>query len=399
MNSRQILARIPADDVALKNHIESLVNRMMGQLRQSFAKLSSVNKNDIEKLFMLSLVAENDLNEIVAEYPGGGFVMSDPLYSLIMFIAVKYHMELNDRMAQTTSLLLSLIMLARLKYKYIRICDPKIMDAAFSMMSKKTYVGTKGITWAVMKISMDTFNKYKEKIKKNPNDIYYRYRYIIDIRNKFNQLMKHIATMYYYVVTNGVKANKQDVINDATMNIINYMITNELNAGIINLISELTKESIDIIYEFQHDIQLNNNFQNRVQLIVAKMYSKFLDIKTYSENQNVPIDYNSKDFLKEFYNNFRRSSVVVSLAKDPMFADKGYSSNLVIAICSTLIVLWNSVANNTAEELNTTTDVSSNNPEIEYQGGELYSGIYENKEFSMFNLEENFSEIYAINWD
>lgn len=397
MNARQILARIPATDSSLKSLIEMLSNRMLGQMRQNFARLNSIGKTDIDKLFTFANLTPEDFRDLVKEYPGGGFVMSDPLYSLITLIAIKYYMELDDRMSQTSSLLLSLIMLARLKYKYIRICDPEIMSITFSLMSKKTYIGTNGIVWAVYKMSTDTFNNYKDKIKKNPNEIYYRYRYIVDIRNKFNQLMKHIAKVYYWTVVNKDKIKLKYNIDNIAVSITNYVISNELNEEVLNVIAKLSGSSMDMIYDFQHSIQLSNSIQSRVKMIFNRMYSKLLDIKSYAENQKIEIDYTTVDFLKEFYNNFRRSSIVVSLARDPVFSDKGYDSNLVIAFCAAVIIVWESVSKNS---ISTSSSNNSDSSSYEDSDDQSFNRYYEStEEFSLIDLEENFSELYAVNFD
>lgn len=387
---------MPANNPQLSKLVEQLVNRMLGQLRQNFSKLNSINKNEIEKLYQAANTSSEEFKDIVKEYPGGGYVMSDPLYTLLTLIAIKFYTELSDRDSQNASMLLSLVMLARLKYKYIRICDPDIIKIAFSLMSKKTYVGTGGLIWGIYKISSETFNKYKDIMSKKPNDMYYRYRYIIDIRNKFNQLMKHIAQMYYWVIINKDNIYSKEKIASMASSITNYVATKDLNQNLLQLIATMSKVDISVIYEFQHHLQIDDEFQNAVNQIFTVMVDKMVAIKKFDKAEKTDIDFTSMDFLKEFYANSRRSSTLLSLARISIFADNGFDSNLVLAFCSAIMIMWESIDKDAkVEDQPIGTSDQPDNYNNDYNS--LYDEFgYDRLDFPSMELEENFSELVTL---
>lgn len=387
---------MPANNPQLSKLVEQLVNRMLGQLRQNFSKLNSINNNEIERLYQVANTSPEEFKDIVKEYPGGGYVMSDPLYTLLTLIAIKFYTELSDRDSQNASMLLSLVMLARLKYKYIRICDPDIIKIAFSLMSKKTYVGTGGLIWGIYKISSETFNKYKDIMSKKPNDMYYRYRYIIDIRNKFNQLMKHIAQMYYWVIINKDNIYSKEKIASMASSITNYVATKDLNQNLLQLIATMSKVDISVIYEFQHHLQIDDEFQNAVNQIFTVMVDKMVAIKKFDKAEKTDIDFTSMDFLKEFYANSRRSSTLLSLARISIFADNGFDSNLVLAFCSAIMIMWESIDKDAkVEDQPIGTSDQPDNYNNDYNS--LYDEFgYDRLDFPSMELEENFSELVTL---
>ena len=340
MKTSQVLSIIDYKNPELMKLLDMYTNRMLSQLRQNFSKLNSINKNEIEKLFYYSGVRSDDLEEILKEYPGGGFVLSDPLYTLLTILVIKYSIELDDKRSELVSLLLSLIMLARLKFKYLRYCDPEIIDMAFNVMSKKTYIATHGIVWAVYKISNDTLNKYIKDLVKNPDNVYTRYRYIIDIRNKFNQFTKYITRTYFWVIANKDNIFTKDKIDMITEEMIDYISTSELSYEIIKLISDFSNSTEDEVYEFIHMIQLDNFISSHIRNLLSLLYDKLIKLKKITLEQKVDIDYFSLDFVKKFYNNSKKSVVILKMINDDIFKKNNVAPMLVLAFCCILCCGW-----------------------------------------------------------
>lgn len=343
MNISQVLSIIDYKNPELIKLLDTYTNRMLSQLRQNFSKLNSINRKEIDKLFTLSGITQNDLKEITKEYPGGGFVLSDPLYTLLTILTIKYSIELDDKRSELSSLLLSLIMMARLKFKYLRFCDPEILNLAFDIMSKKTYIATHGIVWAVYKISNDTLNKYINDMVKKPSDVYPRYRYIVDIRNKFNQFVKYITKMYFWVIANKDSIFTKDRIESISNQMIEFISQKDLAYEIIKLISDLSNETEDNIYEFIHLIQLNIYASSTLRNILSILYDKLIKLKKISKDQKVEVDFLSLEFVKKFYNNSKKSVTLLKLSSDDNFKNNNISSSLVLAFACVFVLAWDKI--------------------------------------------------------
>lgn len=392
MLATDIIQKIPSNNSELDNLIYHLVNRMIGQIRQNFANLNSITKQEQQSLFDICNITPEDFVDIIKEYPGGGQIMGTPLYSLITLIMIKYLMVPNERNAEFASLLLSLIMLARLKYRYIRIMDPEIIDMAFSMMNKKTYIGTNGIVWAIHKISNDTMNKYAKLLKDNPNNVQARYRYIIDIRNKFNQFMKHIARMYYYVIENKDSLYTDDKIQDEIEKIIDYINTNDIHENILEIISNSSIEkNIDKVSDFKYEISTNYELQNEIKSILFVIKKMLIKFKKISNEQQINIDFTSIDFLKKFITRCKKSSVISSLASKNIFSDKGYDPYLVISFCATMIILWESISG-----VKQNNEIPENNNQEEYNNDEDYDLAVSEESVNIYSqFEEYVTQLYS----
>ena len=339
MTPKDVMSRITMTP-ELKNFIIKLNARCLGHLRQNLCNLVGIMPQDETMLYTLTNVPITDIKASAEDLPGG-YILRTPLYNLLMYISVKAEQMGDLNTAYDCATLFSLITLGRLKYKYIRVCNAVNMTNTISGMSKKTYVGTNGLVWMVYKVAQSTYDKYREVLVKDPNDLHARLRYIIDIRNKFNQIMKHIARLYYATHLNQSSTAKNDTaIKSISTSILSMIITNDIPSTVVNYIATLAKVQHDDVYQMHHFVQINASAQQYVDVLITFIVKRLVELQSIGADQGVIVNEINPDLVRKMYGSFRRTALGKVSAQDNIFASQNIPESLVLAFVVVLVCFY-----------------------------------------------------------
>ena len=345
-------------------YIDRQYSKLMAQIRFSLGKLSGFTSLEINRLFALLGLTPADFTDIMAEYPKNVYVMQQPVYNLLTLIIVKAHLEGNERLAMDTNILLGLAFLGRLKYKYIRVVDQNLFDKTVSKLSKKTYIGMHGTQWMINKVCEDAYGRWMPLMEKDPNNMYPRYRYIIDMRNKFNQIVKTLARAYYYQYQHKNDVDKSVMLRSRANEIVDYLIENELPSDVLDYIANISNMTVDRVLEFQHLIQTYNSVQTQMQVIIVYMLDKLLNyLEIYKQTYDVNQDIKDPAFIHSFINALKRSTIVLKSVSHEIFQTYHFD-RFEVLIFSFIVILFIDSLNHADTYTNkgnlTNNDLSSN---------------------------------------
>lgn len=319
---------------------------MMSQVRYSLGTLNGITKVDINRIFLASGIEVSDLNEIMKEYPENVFVMKQPIYNLLTLIMIKSYMVGNTQLALDTNGLLGLVMLARLKYKYIRVINHEILEKTLSTLTKKTYIGMHGAIWMVNKICRSTHDKWIEAMINDPNDTYARYRYIIDMRNKFNQVVKTVARAYYYNIANRHHVDINTIISDRTTNVLNYITQKSIPTHILEYAGKLANVSSDKIASLHHDIQIYASMQSQISIAINMILHRlYAYINAHKDQFGTSVNINDPTFVLRFFTSLKKSTLVLKTVSDRIFSDLKYNRFEVLSYALTVTLFIDSMNN------------------------------------------------------
>lgn len=322
--------------------IESLYRRMMGQIRQSLGRLSGMTTSEINKIFMSAGLQPSDFDEVLKEYPKNVYVMQHPIYSLLTLIMLKCYQDSNQRLALDVNTLLGLAILGRRKYKYIRFVDQDVFDKTVSTISKKTYIGMHGVIWMVNNVTKTTHDRYIQQMLDNVNDVYPRYRYIDDMYNRFNQIMKVIAVYYYNNMKHKNDVPRSTIVKNRANDVLDFLIEKPLPEKLIEYIANASGSTIDRINELYHNIQTYSSMQSQLQLVVSFIIDRILQFFDLMRAQlpEVKVDINEPTFINSFINKLKRSTIVLRGVSDSIFSQYGHDrfEVLYFALIVTLYV-------------------------------------------------------------
>ena len=344
---------------------------MIGQVRYSLGILNGITKLDINRLFNLLDIQMNELDDIMNQYPENVFVMKQPIYNILTLIMIKAYMVHNDQLALDTNNLLGLVFLGRLKYKYIRIVNQEVLDKTINTLTKKTYIGMHGTVWMVHTICKSTHDKWIKSMLDNPDDMYPRYRYIIDMRNKFNQVMKTVARAYYYNIVHKNDVDINTLMRNKTNEIIDYITNKTIPQHILQYAATINNSSLDHIGELQHDIQVYNSMQSQISVVVFNILHRLHDyMQIYKDQYKKNVDINDITFIKQFFVSLKRSTIILKSIDDPIFTSRGYDRFEVLAYALVITLFIDSINHSKDYSI----DYSSN--EVDYAS--QYSSDYLN---------------------
>ena len=384
MNIHELLDNIPITP-KLVYYINSMYRKMIGQIRFSLGKLNGITSVEINRLFALTNIEPEDLEGIMNQYPKDVFVMRQPIYNLLTLIVMKSHLIGNTRLAIDTNLLLGMVFLGRLKYKYIRVVDQNLMEKTIQNLSKKSYIGLHGVLWMIAKLCKDTHDAWMDKILSNLDDMYPRYRYIIDFRNKFNQVMKTVARAYYYNFEHRNDIDRSVIIKARTNEILNYLLEKSIPSEIFELAANICQSSPDKINNLHYNIQTYNSMQAQATLLIYNILDRlFAYLNTYKQQFNKNCDINDPLFLRSFYVAMKRSTIMLKTASDPIFTSYGYTREEVLAY-GMIVTLF----------------IDSTNHNSEYYGN-TQSGSYQddfNKNYNSFYDSDYQQDNYTVNME
>ena len=322
-------------------YIDRQYSKLMAQIRFSLGKLSGFTSLEVNRLFALLGITFSDFGDILKEYPKNVYVMQQPVYNLLTLIIVKAHLEGNERLAMDTNILLGLAFLGRLKYKYIRVVDQNLFDKTVSKLSKKTYIGMHGTQWMINKVCEDAYGRWMPLMEKDPNNMYPRYRYIIDMRNKFNQIVKTLARAYYYQYQHKNDVDRSVMLHQRANEILNYLLEKTLSDDIVEFIATTANMSIDRVIELQHLIQTYNSMQTQMLVIIKEILDRLLAvIENYAQVNDVNINVRDPIWIRSFTNALKRSTIILKCVSHEVFQAYHYDrfEILIFAFISVLFI-------------------------------------------------------------
>ena len=369
--------------------LQSMHRKFTSQLRQSLGRLGSITKVDIQRLFTYSNLEVNDFNEVLTEYPTNVYVMQHPIYSLLTLFMLKAYQEGNPTLASDINILLALVMLGRRKYKYIRFVDQEIFEKTLSSLSKKTYIGLHGTIWMVNNIAQTAHDKYIQQILNNVDDVYPRYRYINDIYNRFNQIMKVIAHHYYYNVQHRNDVPREVIVKKRAAEVVDYILEHSVSESLINYIANISNSTTDRMNELYHIVQTYSSAQNQLQIIITIILDKLLSYFDILREQlpDVKIDINDPKFINSFVNKLKRSTIVLKEVSSSIFTQYGFERFEVLYF-SLVLTLYVDVMNHYQEYFSKPSTVSSNDSTNDD------SEEYDDFEDSVDSYDENIEALF-----
>lgn len=207
-----------------------------------------------------------------ASFMPGGFVASNPFYNMLLIYILTFCASGEvDTIVYRISRYYAAITVSYAKKKYFPILNANLLYYTLINAHAST-VAKQGWNALIIKIADETLLKYIEIFKTKVSLNAY-YRYIVDVHNKVNQSMKHIAHKYY--------SNVGKVITDD--------ITKKLSLAIEN-IDKVTNspEAIEYIANMSNvnEIQVENicfklkEYQDRdstLQNIILRFLRQYKD--------------------------------------------------------------------------------------------------------------------------
>lgn len=307
-------------------YLNNIYRRMINQLRFSLAKLNGITTVETNRLFSLTGLEPEHFTDVINEYPKDVYMMKQPIYNLLCAIMLRAFLDGNERLGKDVNALLGLVILARRKFHSFKfIADQNIFDKTINTMSKKTYIGMHGIIWMTNTVSENTLNKYLKDMLKNPNNMYPRYRYINDLFNKYNQIIKTVAKHFYENYENRNVVDRSTMLKNRTNEVMNYLLDKPIPSNILEYISNICNMPIDKVNSFYHNVQIYNSMQSQIQLIIYNILDRLLMfLEIYHQQNNAPLDINDPSFASSFINKLKRSTIMLNMISNPIFTQYGY---------------------------------------------------------------------------
>ena len=370
-------------------YINNLYKRMINQLRFSLGRLNGITTVEVNRLFNLTELEPEDLKNFMELYPKDVFVMRQPIYNLLTLITIKAIQEGNKQLALDTNTLLGMVFLGKLKYHYIRIIDQEILEKSISQMSKKSYVGLHGVVWMINYVTKSTFDRWMPLIMKDITEMYPRYRYIIDLRNKLNQIMKTIAHQYYYNILHRNDVDKAVVIKKRANEILDYITTKLIPSNIFELAAKLCKSDPNKLAKLHYNIQSYPSMQGSISLLINNILERlFNTMEIYKLETGKNIDINDLDWLKLFFVGLKRSTIILQTASSPIFGTYEYDRFEVIAYTLVVTLFVDSLNhNNDYYSISSSNNSQDLTTQYNYYDDESLSNSRYNGGFS---LDENY---------
>lgn len=174
-----------------------------------------------------------------------------------------------------------------MKQKYFKILNADLMRYTLSMLHGHS-LAREGFLNLADTVALETFEKYADNFR-NDLDIYYYYRFLVDIRNKLNQSMKIIARKYYEHAQERPEDNS-DNASGLAEDIVQYNYKSNIfmNDKVLEYIAincDLTVGEIeDLTNNILHDPEIKALFTECLYEII--MIYKNIDIIKNSEDIN-----------------------------------------------------------------------------------------------------------------
>ena len=230
-----------------------------------------ITRNLWNKFLSTANITEEQVKQFGTFMPGG-YVASNTYYNMLLMYILVFVADGNiDKTVYDVSRYYTSIVLSYVKKKYFPILDKNLMSYTL-MNAHAATVAKQGWAVFVIKVADETLEKYLN-IFKDKVSLYHYYRYIVDVYNKVNQSVKHLARRYY---KNVGKADTDDVSQDLeqAMSNLDKVTTNPKFIEYIANLSGASEIDTEDICVAIHD---HNDIDSTMQNIILRFLRQYRD--------------------------------------------------------------------------------------------------------------------------
>ena len=230
-----------------------------------------ITKNLWNKFLTTANMTEDQVKQFGTFMPGG-FVASNTYYNMLLLYILVFVADGNvDKTVYDISRYYTAIVLSYIKKKYFPIMDKSLMEYTL-MNAHAATVAKQGWAVFVIKVADETLEKYLKNFTEKIS-LYDYYRYIVDVYNKVNQSVKHLARRYY---KNVGKADTDDIRQDLdkALNNINEVT---MNPKFIEYIAQLSGASEIDVEDICVKIHDYNDVDSTMQNIILRFLRQYRD--------------------------------------------------------------------------------------------------------------------------
>ena len=230
-----------------------------------------ITKNLWNKFLTTANMTEGQVKQFGSFMPGG-FVASNTYYNMLLLYILVFVADGNvDKTVYDISRYYTAIVLSYIKKKYFPIMDKSLMEYTL-MNAHAATVAKQGWAVFVIKVADETLEKYLKNFTEKVS-LYDYYRYIVDVYNKVNQSVKHLARRYY---KNVGKADTDDIRQDLdkALNNINEVT---MNPKFIEYIAQLSGASEIDVEDICVKIHDYNDVDSTMQNIILRFLRQYRD--------------------------------------------------------------------------------------------------------------------------
>ena len=230
-----------------------------------------LSKNLVDSFLITADLTTEELKDF-AEFLPGGFVASNPFYNMLVIYILTFCINgEKDEIVYKVSRYYTAITASYMKIKYIPIIDESLLNYTLANAHGAT-VAKQGFGAMVIKMADETLDKYLPDFQKGGSINSY-YRYIVDIHNKVNQSMKHLARRYYKNAELG-KAVTED-ISDLVDKAMEQIPSVTMNEKVIEYISDKANVSEIDVENICSKIHDSNDMESGMQNLIVKFIYHF----------------------------------------------------------------------------------------------------------------------------
>lgn len=230
-----------------------------------------ITKNLWHKFLNTAEITEEQVKQFGSFMPGG-FVASNTYYNMLLLYILVFVADGNvDKTVYSISRYYTSIVLSYVKKKYFPIMDKNLMSYTL-MNAHAATVAKQGWAVFVIKVADETLEKYIKNFTEKIS-LYDYYRYIVDVYNKVNQSVKHLARRYY---KNVGKADTDDITQDLEKAISNIEKVT-MNPKFIEYIAQLSGASEIDVEDICVKIHDYNDVDSTLQNIIIRFLRQYHD--------------------------------------------------------------------------------------------------------------------------
>ena len=232
----------------------------------------ALSKTLAENLFHTAGLSLDIIREFAKEMPGG-FVTSNPFYNtLLIYLLTFCATGTIEDIVYKISRYYTAVTLSNAKRKFFPFIDANLLQYTL-MNSHGAVIAKNGWGALVVKVADETLRKYIDVFKSRV-DLYVYYRYIVDVHNKINQSVKHIAWKYYANSGKAITTDIQQNLNNAVSN-IEKVCTSSSAIEYISSMTGMNELEVERICNKINDFRdVNSTLQNMILIFLRRYTNK-----------------------------------------------------------------------------------------------------------------------------
>lgn len=240
----------------------------------------------ISRTMYLEMVKSAGLdNEIIKEFvqfmPSPGKILSNPFYIGLLIYMLTFLANEKEESSKIACRLYGLITVSYMKKKYFPTCDENMMSYVMNNLHGHSTL-KKGFVVATIQMADGTFNKYTPSFLSEVKPYTY-YRYIVDTRNKINQMTKIYARTYYSMVEKGKTKDVETLSDNYALKLHNLIKTPKVIEVIAKYIKDVDEEYVEnILIDILHDNKSIELFKKLLNMMLVKDFDDYVKQKPLS---------------------------------------------------------------------------------------------------------------------